>query len=214
MNGRTSGAILFGAGAALMGLAVILGKYFLTELHQLGLIGFEAAYGSRGMLKFLLFALGFPLGAGLAVLGMLVRAGAPAARVALFAAAAVLGAFGSVLVPLAFGTRPSPAYFGTGGIVIMLLALATAWFWGKHRARLAEASARTAADLQALGYLCFALAAWNLCGVGGMPGFALYPDKMIALDARDFAVGQMKVVMAFFVAGWLFTALGWWRRQD
>ncbi len=214
MMRQASGSILFGAGAALMALAVILGKFFLSDLHQLGMIGYEAAYGPRGMLLFLLFALGFPFGAGLAVLGMLVRAGAPGGRVALFAAAAVLGAFGSVIVPLVFGTHISPAYFGTGGVLILLLALATAWAWGGRRAQLAAAGAPTAgADLQALGYLCFALAAWNLCGVGGMPGFALYPEKMLALDARDFAVGQMKAVMAFFVLGWFFTALGWWRRQ-
>ncbi len=56
-------------------------------------------------------------------------------------------------------------------------------------------AARTAADLQAGGYLWFAVAAWNLCGVGGMPSFALYPQKMLSFDSQFFAVAQMKVVM-------------------
>jgi hypothetical protein len=195
-----------------MVFAVILGKFFLAELQQLGMSGYEAAYGPRGALTFLLFAMSFPLGAGLAVAGAVLFAPTRTARAALFILLAILGAIGSALVPLIFGTHTSPAYFGTGGVLIMLLVVATVWFWGERRARL-PASERAAADLQGIGYLFFALAAWNLCGVGGMPGFALYPEKMLALDAHGFAVGQMKVVMAFFVLGWLFTALGW-RRSD
>ena len=59
-----------------------------------------------------------------------------------------------------------------------------------------------------MGYLCFALAAWNLCGVGVIPGMALYPEKMLALEPRFFAVAQMKAVMAFFLLGWIFTVIG------
>ena len=65
------------------------------------------------------------------------------------------------------------------------------------------------ADLQGAGYLCFAISAWNLCGIGGMPSFALEPTRMLALGSRSFAVGQMKVVMALLVLGWFFTALGY-----
>lgn len=213
MSRQTGGVVVFGAGAALMVLAVILGKFFLAELQQLGMSGYEAAHGSRGALRFLLFAMGFPLGAGLAVTGAVLFAPTRPARTALFLLLAILGAIGAVLVPLLFGTHTSPVYFGTGGVLIMLLVVATAWFWGERRARLPD-STRAAADLQGVGYLFFALAAWNLCGVGGMPGFALYPEKMLALGTHGFAVGQMKVVMAFFVLGWLFTALGWWRRVD
>jgi hypothetical protein len=74
------------------------------------------------------------------------------------------------------------------------------------------ASERHAAlDLQAIGYFCFALAAWNSCGFGSVPSFALFPEKMIALGTRDFAVGQLKSIMAFFVLGWLFTMLGFFK---
>jgi hypothetical protein len=81
------------------------------------------------------------------------------------------------------------------------------WHWGRFRLRLNDAK-REAADWQGLGYLSFALAAWNLCGFGGMPGFAVYPQKMIELNAIPFAVGQLKAVMALFILGWVFTVLG------
>ena len=54
----------------------------------------------------------------------------------------------------------------------------------------------------------FALAAWNMCGFGGAPSFALFPEKMLTHDSQAFAIGQLKSVMAFIVLGWLFTALG------
>ena len=38
--------------------------------------------------------------------------------------------------------------------------------------------------------------------------FAVYPEKMIALNAIPFAVGQLKAVMALFILGWIFTVLG------
>ena len=104
----------------------------------------------------------------------------------------------------------SPTYFGTGGISILVLAAATIYFWGSYRAR-QPASRHTALDLQAIGYLCFALAAWNTSGFGDAPSFALFPEKMIALDAHGFAVGQLKSIMAFFVLGWLFTMLGFFK---
>jgi len=105
------------------------------------------------------------------------------------------------------GVSHSPTYFGVGGISIMVLIAISIWYWGKYRAQVAIIS-RRAIDLQAVGYLFFALTAWNLCGVGGAPGFALYPDKMLSLEPKFFAVAQMKVVMAFFVISWVFTVLG------
>ena len=94
--------------------------------------------------------------------------------------------------------------------LILLLAAASIYYWGSYRAR-QPANRHAALDLQAIGYLCFALAAWNSCGFGSVPSFALFPEKMIELGTRDFAVGQLKSIMAFFVLGWLFTTLGFFK---
>ena len=88
--------------------------------------------------------------------------------------------------------------------------LLTLGLWGRYRASLPP-QARSASDLQAVGYFCFALAAWNSCGVGGMPGFALYPDRMQQLETHFIAVVNLKAAMAFFVLGWLFTFLSFYR---
>jgi hypothetical protein len=65
-------------------------------------------------------------------------------------------------------------------------------------------------DLQGVGYLCFALAAWNLCGAATMPAFALEPEMMLTMGTQAFAIGQMKTIMLLFISGWLSSLLGFW----
>ena len=40
------------------------------------------------------------------------------------------------------------------------------------------------------------------------PSFGLYPQTMLDQGMRPFAVGQAKTIMAYFVLGWWFTAVG------
>ena len=209
MTRQRMGVIVFVTGAVLIAAAVILGKFIQPDIVKLGLRRYEAMRGNWGALKFLLFAVGVPVGAGAAVAGAALFGNASDRRVALFALLAAAGAFAAMVVPALFGAARSPTFFGIGGVLIAALALATVWFWGHYRARQTEAS-RDAADMQAAGYLCFAVAAWNLCGVGGMPGFALYPQKMLKFGVA-FATGQLKTVMALLILGWAFTALSFWR---
>ncbi len=201
------GLILFLAGVLVMVADVFYGRQIQDEVGALGIAGIQARYGNAGGLKLLAFAFGFPLGVALALLGAAlfgVTANNRAGKIAGFGLFALLI---PLLAPGVFGTQHSPTYFGLGGISIMVLVALSFWYWGRYRQRASEAM-RPAVDWQGLGLLAFALAAWNLCGFGGMPSFAVYPQKMIELNAIPFAVGQLKAVMALFVLGWIFTVLG------
>jgi hypothetical protein len=206
MNQRL-GVIVYLAGLAIMIGDVIYGKQIQAEVAALGLAGIQAKYGDAGGLKLLLFAFAFPLGVGVSLLGAALFGGTAKSRAGRIGGIALLVVLAPILTPGIFGTQHSPNYFGYGGMSILVLVAAAMWFWGKYRMRLPD-TMRPAADWQGLGYLAFALAAWNLCGFGGMPSFAVYPEKMIALDAIPFAVGQLKAVMALFILGWIFTVLG------
>ena len=207
MNIQRLGGIVFLAGLAIMVGDIIYGKQIQTEVAALGLGGIQARYGDAGVLKLLLFAFSFPLGVGISLLGAALFGGTAKSRAGRIGGIALLVVLVPMLVPGIFGTQHSPSYFGYGGMSILVLVAAAMWFWGKYRMRLSDAM-RPAADWQGFGYLAFALAAWNLCGFGGMPSFAVYPEKMIALNAIPFAVGQLKAVMALFILGWIFTVLG------
>ena len=206
-NIQKTGLYLFAAGIIVMLADVIYGRTIQDEVAMLGLDGIRAKHGDAGGLRVLLFAFGWPLGAALALLGAALFGGTAKTRAGRFGGIAFFVVLVPIVTPGLFGAAHSPAYFGWGGVTIMVLASASLWFWGHHRMRLSVAQ-RPAADWQGLGLLAFVLAAWNLCGFGGMPSFAVYPEKMIALNAIPFAVGQLKAVMALFILGFLFTVLG------
>jgi len=207
MKTQRVGLVLFLIGVAGMIVDAVYGKTIQDEVTALGIAGILARNGEIAGLKLLLFAFAFPLGTGLSLLGAALFGGTAQTRAGRIGGLALLVVLVPLLAPGVFGTQHSPAYFGYGGMLILVLVALTMWFWGKYRLRLSEV-ARPAADWQGLGLLAFALAAWNLCGFGGMPGFAAYPEKMIALKAVPFAIGQLKAVMALFILGWIFTVLG------
>lgn len=173
--------------------------------------GFSALRQRPDLLaKLGLFALAFPLGFGLTLWGAAMSGAGLERDTRLVALAAFITPLLMVAVPPLFRGVPSPLYFGVGGTSIMVLMLATSWQWGRRRA-CATMAERRGLDLQGLGYLCFGLAAWNTCGIGGMPGFALYPEKMARAGTHLLVAGNFKIVMAYFVLGWLLTTLGLYR---
>jgi len=198
---------LYIAGTVLMVLATITGKIIQEDLGRLGAQGFLESGNPINAVAMFFFIFAFPVGIGVSFSGAMLMGGRARTKPILFTGLAVFSIVIIGFIHKILGVAHSPTYFGTGGISIMVLIAIAIWYWGKYRAQLSPAS-RKAVDLQAVGYLFFALAAWNLCGVGGPPGFALYPEKMLVLEPKFFAVAQLKVVMAFFVIAWIFTALG------
>jgi hypothetical protein len=208
MNIQRQGQWVFVIGLAVVLASVLAGGLIQDELESLGDQAFLARHGAAGWAAFLSFAFGFPLGMAVCATGMFLSSEPATGKRLLFALGALLVALSAILVPGIAGRAPSPVFFGTGGYIILALVLATLWLWGRHRAALPP-QARLGADLQGAGYLCFAIVAWNLCGLGGMPSFALDPEKMLATGSRGFAIGQMKSIMVALVAGWILTAAGY-----
>jgi hypothetical protein len=210
MSNNRAGVLIFFFGLAVMALSAVMGKVMESQLYELGIAGLQARHGEAGMVPAMVFFFSFPVGLVICLIGAVTLRRSLGARIWPYALLAIPAIAIVVLVPMVFGRELSARYFGAGGVLILLLAAATIYYWGSFRAR-QPANRHGALDLQAIGYLCFALAAWNSCGFGSVPSFALFPEKMIALGTRDFAVGQLKSIMAFFVLGWLFTALGFFK---
>ena len=204
MSNARSGVLIFFVGAAVMALSAAMGNVLQSELYALGFDGYRHARGAEGMIPAMVFFFSFPVGLVVCLIGAVRMRRTLSGRLWPYALLAIPAVAIVVVVPAAFGREMSPDYFGIGGVTILLLVAATLYYWGSYRAR-QPASRHAALDLQAIGYLCFALAAWNTCGFGSVPSFALFPEKMIELDTRGIAVGQLKAVMAFIVLGWLFT---------
>jgi hypothetical protein len=199
--------LLYVVGVLVMAGDVWIGKTIQPEVTALGLSGIEARDGERGLGKILLFAFSYPLGVALCLMGAALRVNTASNTLGKLVGFALLVLIVPLLSPAVLGKQHSPQYFGLGGITLLGLTALSLWYWGKFRARV-SAALRPAVDWQGLGIFAFALAAWNLCGVGGMPGFALYPEQVLKLQSLPFAVPQLKAVMALLILGFLFTALG------
>ena len=200
------GLWMFAVGALVTLTSVIIGNSLQAELRNVPVDALMQQHDPASV-KFLAFAFGFPLGLGISLIGALTGSETRVGRFWLFLCVVLLAASAASLVPALWGRQLSATFFGNGGYGIMLLVLGCIWYWGRYRARSPQA-ARLAVDLQGIGYLCFAIGVWNICGTATMPSFALEPDKMLALESQAFAIGQMKAVMALFILGWLFTLLG------
>ena len=210
MPNRRAGVLIFFVGLALMALSAVMGKVLQSRFFEVGMTGFQQDHGLAGMVLAMAFFFSFPVGLVICLMGAVTMSRSLTGRIWPFALLAIPGIAVVILVPMVFGRGLSASYFGIGGVSILMLSAATIYYWGVYRSR-QPGSRHAALDLQAIGYLCFALAAWNICGFGSVPSFALFPEKMIALGSRDFAVGQLKSIMAFFVLGWLFTMLGFFK---
>lgn len=210
MSNNRAGVLIFFSGFLVMALSAVMGKVLQSQLYELGITGLQETHGMTGMVPAMVFFFSFPVGLVICLIGAVKMRRSLSGRVWPYALLAIPGVAIVVLVPMLFGRELSADYFGIGGVAILLLAAATIYYWGTYRAK-QPARRHAALDFQAIGYLCFALAAWNSCGFGSVPSFALFPEKMIALGAHDVAVGQLKSIMAFFVLGWLFTMLGFFK---
>jgi len=208
-NGYTGLGVFF-TGLLVMIAAVLTGNSIEPEVGRLGMDVYLAQQNFTGWLQFLLFAFGFPLGLVICAIGLFAASGGKGAGLLPFGLLLLTAALLPLLGPLLFGRQPSATFFGTSGYFLLSLVIIALWLWGRHRAGLQPAE-RPAADLQGAGYVCFAMAAWNLCGVGGMPAFALTPERMLATGSTGFATGQMKAVMLLLLLGWLLTLFGYYQ---
>ena len=203
------GIAVFSAGVVIMAAMMLLGYSIEGELTTYGVKVLEERQDPIMGLVFL-FAFGFPLGIVSTMAGALMMGKAHNARLLAIVISGVMLVSLAALVPAIFGRDISGVYFGGGGITILLAMVVSFWYWAQYRAGL-NAAAKTAADIKALGYVCFGLAAWNTCGLASLPSFGLYPETMLEQGMRPFAIGQAKAIMAYFVLGWVFTAVGFYK---
>jgi hypothetical protein len=146
-----------------------------------------------------LWASSVPIGSILAGVGLLLYVRAKRATIWLFG----VGSIALFMVDTLTKFRILPplphisSLFGIGGGLILVFFLTSMWLWGKKRSSLDE-SARSAADLQLVGYVFLAIAMWYLCGDLSRP----YQKALLELPQ-----GSPIMVIVYLVLGWLFTLL-------
>ena len=204
--------ILYVAGLSVMLLVLYLGAILDPELRRIGMSAYLQENRLAGVAIFFGFVFAFPIGLTICIL-----AGSDfkslTLRYVLYVVALTAAISNLVLIwPEIVGKDYHPLYFGAGGITMLVLISLSGWYWSRQRAKIAQEQ-RYIADLQGIGYFCFAMATWHCCGVGGLPGFAIYPDTLMSIKSYPFILGQLKVVMLFLTLAWLCTFLNFYFRH-
>jgi hypothetical protein len=204
MQGKTSrtvGWVLFVIGALYMvGLGWLYSWWVVPATREAGPAYIQDLVG-------FVWALAVPLGSVLVLLGAALLAqverrlfGALVIGGFIFAAWRVFGTTSRMLPPL----------FGIGGGLITLFFLGLLWSWVRSRPTLSGPE-KTGSDLRAIGYLFFVVAAWDLCGLLGIPTFLLRPEQAqeFAIPA-SFAISMASTILVLLVLGWAFMFFGQW----
>lgn len=205
---RIAGSILFTAGLAIMVMAVVTGNILQTDITVHGIDNYLSRNGAAGWALYFLFAFGFPGGLAVSVTGLQAASEDNITRILSLGILLGLACIIPVITPKLTGTEQSADFFGISGYLLMLIIVLAMWYWSVHRS-LVDKGLHPGTDLQGAGYACFAMAAWNLCGIGGMPSYALDPEYMLTAGTRYFASAQMKAVMILLVLGWLLTLIAY-----
>ena len=199
--------VLFYSGILLLIISIVLGFTIDDEIRHINLQDFQRKNGLVGNLRFFSFALFFPLGIMLMLSGGVLLCHKQKSRALFLLIAMLVLTVIMVSWPALVGRTHSPLYFGTGGVIMLCLIVMVVWYWSHYRHHVHH-DMQHALDFKALGYFCFALAAWNVCGTLGLPGYGIYPEKMQQAFNQGFVTGQAKVVMIYFILAWFFTLMG------
>ncbi len=154
-----------------------------------------------------IWALAVPLGSVLVLLGVALIAQVERRVFWLLVAGSVLSAAWRVI-----GTSSTllPQLFGIGGGLITLFFLGLVWSWVKTRPGLSGPE-RTGSDLRVVGFLFLVVAAWDLCGLLGIPTFLLRPEQGQAFAiSPGSAINMASTILVLLVLGWAFMFFGQW----
>jgi hypothetical protein len=205
---------LIGFTALSLGVLIILASVFTgmllhAKLHDLGLKAYIALSPDFNKIIVSLFQNGFLLGISILIVGAVILSDAGRERVWLYCCLVIFAALTMSFIPIIFGVDHSSWFFIINGFLIIFCIILFSYFWALHRHKL-EDKAQVASDLKMAGYLFFIFAMWKTCMLIGIPDFLLYPEKVIQFNSIHQAIRDAKVIMSFFILGWIFTVLGYY----
>ncbi len=202
------GSVVLISGIILIAASIVVDIQLSPIIKKIGIIRFRELAELKDIILFTIFNAGFPLGAGITIVGAGILSDASRKRIWWYAWLIILAALIFSLIPRLSGGEDSLLFFSVGGTLIAILFLLFTWFWSRNRHKL-DIKSQIAADLKMAGYLFFLLAAWRLCTIWGMPFYLIYPEDVIKFQTLPRIISQVKLIMVLIIIGWIFTVIGY-----
>ena len=143
---------------------------------------------------------GVPLGAIIALIGVLLNGGAKVSTALKYGIGIFLVLFISMMVGM---IGHIPLLFGIGGTIMLLCFIGILKMWSKERMALKDKS-HIALDFKIASYVFFLITAWFTCGIAGVP---------FLKSMEGVTQGSPIHVMIFFMLGWVFLFLSHYKSQ-
>lgn len=94
-------------------------------------------------------------------------------------------------------------FYALGGATVLILIFLTILYWSKVQENIVSNN-NIPAILRLIGYSFFALASWDVCGLG-TTGFMLHPEKAVEYGTEPLLITQTTKIMLEFLFAWVFT---------
>jgi hypothetical protein len=151
--------------------------------------------------RYLIWAFSFKLGIFFITIGALLQTNMGWKKIALHAIGGLL------YISLAYAPIPGPSLlFGIGGILMTIFIVMIILRLSKVRDQ-NTANSTSEIDLRLIGYFFLAMATYTLCGLLGVRGSALHPEKMIEYGLQADATSFAAHALMELVLGWFFVLL-------
>lgn len=203
MTGRVVGWAFMAGGAGIILAGMAVGLQTSSLMMQGGPAGYWAGFHSG---RFIFFSLSYPIGLALGLVGASLVAGLRGGRFWVLVGAAAVSVYGVSPQYSFIISGPHPWFFGLNGGLITAFLFVIFISWAKDRPWLSGRSGATA-DLRLISHLCFGVAAWQMCGLGGFPVWALHPEKVIGIDTLPVAINVTAKASIYLTIGFFFSGL-------
>ncbi len=204
MSKQTIGLILFWVGGLYIFCASWLAMWWIAPIwRNTPAVEFENTVWAFGGPIFMTIAMSVPVGIALCSIGMALYSALGSAgwkTSGLFLSGLIALGASVMVVP----TLPYyPNLFGMIGGGIVLLFLATLWYWARVRIVLGTES-HLADVFQLFSYVCFYLTASTSCAMLGNPyGGLFFPESIIQENALPYYYSFGTKIALYLLLGWL-----------
>ena len=156
-----------------------------------------------GMIKTILWMFSFQLGIYFTVLGLLKLLHI---NKVYFRSFGIGGFFWLIIAGIPKLPGPYRLFFAVSGFFVLVLISLLFLYWYKEQNKIGE-PVNISSYLIMIGYVFFALASWDVCGLG-TTGRILHIEDAFKSGTEGLLITQTTKIMFEFILGWFFSLIG------
>lgn len=158
-----------------------------------------------GAIKTILWMFSFQLGIYFTLLGILKLL---SVKKSIFLSSVVGGLIWLMIAGIPKLPGPYRLFFVISGFIVLILIISVLFYWYKNQ-KIANELSSISSYYKLIGYVFFALASWDICGLG-TTGRILDIDTAIKAGTQGLIITQTTKIIFEFLFVWMFSFIGYY----